>query len=56
VLEGWGTSTVGIKDFHKLPEAARAYIKKVENMLDVEVQLISTGQRRDELIELKGQF
>jgi adenylosuccinate synthase len=55
-LEGWSTDTLGITDFQKLPEAARVYIKKVENMLDIEVQLISTGQRRGELIELKGQF
>jgi adenylosuccinate synthase len=55
-VEGWKASTKGIRDFNKLPEAAKAYIKKIENMLGVEVQLISTGQRRDELIQLKGQF
>lgn len=55
-VKGWSASTVGIKDFNKLPEAARAYIKKIEEMLRVEVQLISTGQKRDELIQLKGQF
>lgn len=55
-VDGWSISTVGIKDFNKLPEAAKAYIKKIEEMLRVEVQLISTGQKRDELIQLKGQF
>jgi len=54
---GWSaTSTSGIKDFNRLPEAAKAYIKKIEKLLGVEVQLISTGQRRDELIQLKEQF
>jgi len=55
-IEGWSTSTMGIRDFNKLPETAKAYIKKIEKLLEVEVQLISTGQRRDELIQFKGQF
>lgn len=55
-VEGWDTSTLGIRDFKKLPKAAKAYIKKIEGMLSVKVQIISTGQRRDELIEIKGQF
>jgi adenylosuccinate synthase len=55
-LEGWKESTVGIKDQNKLPKAAQTYIQTIEAMLGVEVQLISTGQRRDELIVLKEQF
>jgi len=55
-VNGWSTSTIGIKDFKRLPKAAKAYIKKIEKMLGVKVQIISTGQRRDELIQLKGQF
>src|SRR4030042_1240117 len=45
-----------IKDFNILPKAAKTYIKKIEKMLGVKVQIISTGQRRDELIQLKEQF
>jgi adenylosuccinate synthase len=55
-VNGWSTSTIGIKDFKRLPKAAKAYIKKIEKMLGVKVQIISTGQRRDELIQLKEQF
>jgi len=55
-VEGWSMSTVGIKDFHKLPEEAKAYLKRIEEMLGVEIQMISTGQKRDELIQLKEQF
>jgi len=54
--EGWKSSTTGMRDFNKLPEKAKAYIKKIERLLGVEVQLISTGQRRDELIQLKDIF
>ncbi len=55
-ISGWSESTAGIKDFNRLPEAAKAYIRKIEKMLGVEVLLISTGRRRDELIQLKGLF
>jgi adenylosuccinate synthase len=55
-LEGWSETTVGIKDFNRLPETAKIYIKKIEKILGVEVHLISTGRRRDELIQLKEQF
>ena len=55
-IEGWRESTVGITDIHRLPKAARTYIQNIESMLGVEVQLISTGQRRGELIVLKEQF
>jgi adenylosuccinate synthase len=55
-IEGWGRNTAGIRDFNRLPEEAKAYVKKIEKLMEVEVQLISTGQRRDELIQIKGQF
>jgi len=55
-LEGWKESTIGVKDLNKLPKAARTYIQTIESMLDVKVQIISTGQRRDELIMLEEQF
>ena len=55
-MEGWSKSTCGIKEFHDLPETAKAYIKKIEKMVGVQVQIISTGQKRDELIQLKELF
>jgi len=55
-LEGWSTSTVGIREFTKLPKAAKAYLKRIEDLLGVKIQLISTGQRRDEIIERKRLF
>jgi adenylosuccinate synthase len=55
-IQGWSTNTCGIRDFSKLPKAAKAYIRKIEKLLGVKAHLISTGQRRDELILLKNQF
>jgi adenylosuccinate synthase len=55
-VSGWNASTIATKDFNRLPKTAKAYIRKIEKMLGVKVQIISTGQRRDELIQLKEQF
>ena len=55
-VEGWTASTLGTKDFNNLPRAAKGYIRKIEKLLGVKVHIISTGQRRDELVLLKEQF
>lgn len=55
-VPGWKESTLGIKKFEKLPANARKYIKTIEKMLKVKVQIISTGQKRHEIIVLKEQF
>jgi adenylosuccinate synthase len=55
-MPGWHASTQGITDYNALPKTAKAYIKKIEKILKVQVQMISTGQKRDELIMLKEQF
>lgn len=52
-MEGWKTSTSGIKEFKKLPQRAQRYIKKIEDTIGVDVHIISTGQKRDELIHIK---
>ena len=55
-VEGWKKSTVSITDFEKLPANAKKYIRTIENLITTEIPIISTGQRRDEIIVLKEQF
>ena len=55
-VEGWKESTLGIKDFDRLPANAKKYIRTIEKMLGIKVHIISTGQKRDEIIVLKEQF
>lgn len=47
-LPGWNSSTVGITKFDQLPENAKNYIKKVEELLEVPIDIISTGPERSE--------
>ncbi len=55
-LPGWKEQTSGVKTFEKLPEAAKNYVKRIESMLGVEVNIISSGQKRDEIIIIKDTF
>ena len=55
-LPGWQESTVGIKTHEGLPEAARRYLKRIEEVCDVPVDMISTGPDRDETIVLRHPF
>ncbi|MEW6109070.1 MAG: adenylosuccinate synthase [Nitrospirota bacterium] len=55
-VDGWNRITLGIKEFKKLPVQAQAYIRKIEELAGVKAHIISTGQKRDELITLKGYF
>jgi adenylosuccinate synthase len=49
-LPGWMESTVGIKSHDKLPPGARAYLKRIEALAGIPIDLISTGPDREETI------
>ena len=52
-IPGWNTSTVGISDYAQLPAAAKAYLKRVEELVETPVALISTGPDRKHTIVLE---
>ncbi|MHB8883360.1 MAG: adenylosuccinate synthase [Thermodesulfovibrionales bacterium] len=56
VMDGWKQSTQGISDFKKLPRQARAYLRRIEELTGVKADIISTGQKRDELITVRELF
>lgn len=47
---GWSGSTVGIKQRKQLPDGAQRYLARIETLLEVPIDLISTGPDRDETI------
>ena len=55
-LHGWTQSTVGIKRLEDLPVAARDYLKRIEAICGVPVDMISTGPDREETIVLRHPF
>ena len=55
-MPGWTESTVGVTDLNRLPPAARSYLKRVEEILQVPVHIISTGPGRAENILIRHPF
>ena len=55
-IDGWKENTAGTKDSNKLPANAMKYIKKIEEALKMKVQIISTGQKRSEIMVLEELF
>jgi adenylosuccinate synthase len=55
-LPGWMESTVGIRSYESLPKGARDYLKRIEELAGVPVDLISTGPDREETIVRRHPF
>ena len=55
-ISGWKESTVGAKSLDALPAAARAYIHRIEALVGIPIDMISTGPDRDETIVLRHPF
>lgn len=55
-MPGWQSSTLGMTEYDQLPENAKNYIKKIEEITSIPVLIISTGAERDETIMLEDPF
>ncbi|MBX2809871.1 MAG: adenylosuccinate synthase [Cellvibrionaceae bacterium] len=55
-LPGWHQSTFGAQSLDALPDNAKAYIKRLEQLTGVPVDIISTGPDRVETIILRHPF
>ena len=53
---GWNESTVGVKRYDGLPKAACNYLERIQELLGVPVDMISTGPDREETIVLRHPF
>jgi adenylosuccinate synthase len=51
-LPGWQKSTKSVRKFEQLPEEARAYIRKVEELVNVKVTIVSVGPGREEIVRV----
>ncbi|HEX9163437.1 MAG TPA: adenylosuccinate synthase [Thermoanaerobaculia bacterium] len=53
-MRGWRESTAGMTSYDDLPQAARDYVRYIEDETEVPVSIISTGPRREETIRRKS--
>jgi adenylosuccinate synthase len=50
-LPGWQSDTTNIRDYARLPKAARQYVARVEELIGCPVNLLSVGPGREQTIE-----
>ena len=56
VCEGWNSSTRGTRSWADLPAQALKYIRRIEEMIEAPVILLSTSPERDDTILMKDPF
>jgi len=55
-LPGWDKPTASATELSQLPENALAYVNRIEELVGCKVQIISTGPRREETIQVEPVF
>ena len=56
ILPGWSDATAGVREILKLPDNARAYLERMQVLLGVDIDIISTSAERDDTIVEKHPF
>jgi adenylosuccinate synthase len=55
-LEGWSGSTRGARSWAELPAAAIKYVRRIEELVEAPVMLLSTSPERDDTIVMRDPF
>ena len=55
-LPGWPDDITAIQDINDLPENARAYVKRIEELTETPIQIVSVGAGRKQTIVLQDPF
>lgn len=51
--KGWNEDITGVKDYEKLPENAKKYLSRLEELLEVPISIVSVGPDREQTIFVK---
>jgi len=55
-MPGWSEKTVGVRNKDELPQNALNYLARLEEVVGIPVDIISTGPERDETIVLRNPY
>jgi adenylosuccinate synthase len=55
-MKGWSESTVGARSWNDLPAEAIKYVRRVEELIDCPVAMLSTSPERDDTILVTDPF
>ena len=53
-FDGWMCSTAGARKLSDLPDKARKYLARVEELVDCPIEYVSVGTRRDQILHTDG--
>jgi adenylosuccinate synthase len=52
-MPGWETATTEARRFEDLPAAAQNYVRRIESLIGVPIDLVSVGPERDQCIQVR---
>ncbi|GCE13055.1 adenylosuccinate synthase [Tengunoibacter tsumagoiensis] len=52
-VEGWQCSTTGINSYDELPAAAKAYLERLEELIETPLVMVSVSPQRGKTVEIK---
>ena len=55
-MPGWQASTIGISAYSDLPDNAKRYLERIEEIVQTPIDIISTGADRAETIVVRHPF
>jgi adenylosuccinate synthase len=56
VMPGWAVATTGVTAYKTLPAQAKRYLKRIEELAECRIDIVSTGSKRKETIMLRNPF
>ena len=55
-MPGWSDTTAGAREMSQLPDNARASLERMQELLGVDLDIVSTSAERDDTIVEKHPF
>ena len=55
-MEGWSESTKGARSWAELPATAVKYVRRIEELVEAPVTMLSTSPERDDIILMSDPF
>ena len=55
-MEGWQNNTFGINKWDDLPLNAKKYLKKIEELVNCKISIVSTSPERNDTIMIESPF
>jgi adenylosuccinate synthase len=55
-VSGWSQPTAGVTSYAALPKEAKAYLRRIEELAKVPIDIVSTGPSRDAVVMRRHPF